>query len=280
MPALQRARRRLRPRRAHHQGRRGRRRVDRQRPEGLDVAGPDRRPGHAARPHRPRRAKHQGITWFAIDMHQPGVEVRPLREMTGHAMFNEVFLDDARVPDDAIIGDLNNGWAVANTTLANERAGLGAGGGGGGWPWPCPARSPASSAARVGDFVAAPRARRRRAEARRRPQADQSAAASCSSTWPRATAPVDGPDDPPGPRPAAHPGRARPLQRRAPQGGQGRRRRHPRHGQHLQAGDERHRAPPARPRPAHRRAPGHAPRLHATSRRRRSTRRRATRSSP
>ena len=47
--------------------------------------------------------------------------------MTGHAMFNEVFLDDARVPDDAIIGDLNNGWAVANTTLANERAGLGAG---------------------------------------------------------------------------------------------------------------------------------------------------------
>ena len=42
--------------------------------------------------------KHQGITWFAIDMHQPGVDVRPLREMTGHAMFNEVFLTDARVP--------------------------------------------------------------------------------------------------------------------------------------------------------------------------------------
>ena len=69
--------------------------------------------------------KHQGITYFAIDMHQPGIEVRPLREMTGRAMFNEVFLSDARVADDAIIGERNNGWAVANTTLPFERAGLG-----------------------------------------------------------------------------------------------------------------------------------------------------------
>jgi len=73
--------------------------------------------------------KHQGITWFAIDMHQPGVEVRPLVEMTGHAMFNEVFLTDARVPDAATIGGRNNGWAVTNTTLMHERSGLGAGGG-------------------------------------------------------------------------------------------------------------------------------------------------------
>src|SRR5438094_3573913 len=73
--------------------------------------------------------KHQGITYFALDMHQPGVEVRPLREMTGRAMFNEVFMTDARVADDAIIGGANKGWAVANTTLAFERAGLGAGGG-------------------------------------------------------------------------------------------------------------------------------------------------------
>ncbi len=73
--------------------------------------------------------KHQGITWFAFDMHQPSaVDVRPLREMTGRALFNEVFLSDARVPDDAIIGGTNNGWAVANTTLMFERAGLGAGG--------------------------------------------------------------------------------------------------------------------------------------------------------
>ena len=73
--------------------------------------------------------KHQGISYFAIDMHQPGIEVRPLKEMTGRALFNEVFLTEARVSADAVIGGLNNGWAVANTTLAFERAGLGAGGG-------------------------------------------------------------------------------------------------------------------------------------------------------
>src|SRR5204863_8394083 len=73
--------------------------------------------------------KHQGISYFALDMHQPGVEVRPLREMTGRAMFNEVFMTDARVADSAMIGGRNNGWAVANTTLAHERSGLGAGGG-------------------------------------------------------------------------------------------------------------------------------------------------------
>ena len=73
--------------------------------------------------------KHQGITYFAFDMHQDGVEVRGLREMTGHAMFNEVFMEEARVPKSAIIGDLNNGWAVTNTTLMHERASLGSGGG-------------------------------------------------------------------------------------------------------------------------------------------------------
>jgi alkylation response protein AidB-like acyl-CoA dehydrogenase len=74
--------------------------------------------------------KHQGITYFAMDMHQTGkVDIRPLVEMTGHAMFNEVFMEEAVVPDSALIGGLNNGWAVANTTLMNERAGLGSGGG-------------------------------------------------------------------------------------------------------------------------------------------------------
>jgi alkylation response protein AidB-like acyl-CoA dehydrogenase len=63
-------------------------------------------------------------------MTQPGVEIRPLREMTGRALFNEVFIDGARVHDDDIIGGLNNGWAVANTTLMAERAGLGSGGSG------------------------------------------------------------------------------------------------------------------------------------------------------
>ena len=74
--------------------------------------------------------KHQGITWFALDMHQPGVEVRPLREMTGNTMFSEVFFTDAVVADDARIGEANNGWTVANTTLFHERSGMGAGGGG------------------------------------------------------------------------------------------------------------------------------------------------------
>ncbi|HZR13075.1 MAG TPA: acyl-CoA dehydrogenase family protein [Acidimicrobiia bacterium] len=74
--------------------------------------------------------KHKGLTYFALPMDQPGVEVRPLREMTGRALFSEVFFTDARVSDDARIGELNGGWAVANTTLANERAGLGSGGSG------------------------------------------------------------------------------------------------------------------------------------------------------
>ncbi|WP_083914955.1 acyl-CoA dehydrogenase family protein, partial [Ilumatobacter nonamiensis] len=75
--------------------------------------------------------KHQGISWMAIGMDQPGVEIRPLHEMTGHAMFNEVFLTDARVRAADVIGGVNNGWAVTNTTLQAERAGLGAGGSGG-----------------------------------------------------------------------------------------------------------------------------------------------------
>ena len=65
--------------------------------------------------------KHRGITYFAIPMRQPGVEVRPLRQMNGYASFNEVFLTDARVPNDNVIGDIGNGWPVALTTLANER---------------------------------------------------------------------------------------------------------------------------------------------------------------
>jgi alkylation response protein AidB-like acyl-CoA dehydrogenase len=73
--------------------------------------------------------KHQGITYFALDMHQPGVDVRPLRELTGRALFNEVFMSEARVGADDMIGGYNNGWKVANTTLAFERAGLGSGGG-------------------------------------------------------------------------------------------------------------------------------------------------------
>jgi len=78
----------------------------------------------------PDLPKHVGITYFKFEMDQPGVEVRPLREMTGRAMFNEVWIDDCRVGESDIIGGYNNGWAVANTTLAAERASLGSGGGG------------------------------------------------------------------------------------------------------------------------------------------------------
>ncbi|HLT17153.1 MAG TPA: acyl-CoA dehydrogenase family protein [Acidimicrobiales bacterium] len=98
--------------------------------------------------------KHQGITYFGIDMHQPGkIEVRPLVEMTGHAMFNEVFLEEAVVPDANIIGGLNNGWAVANTTLMNERAGLGAGGGGAAASAATPGTIAGDLDKRAGDFV-------------------------------------------------------------------------------------------------------------------------------
>jgi alkylation response protein AidB-like acyl-CoA dehydrogenase len=97
--------------------------------------------------------KHQGITYFALEMVQPGVEIRPLREMTGRAMFNEVFMTDARVADSAVIGGLNNGWAVANTTLANERAGLGSGGGSGAASLAVPGTVGGDLDRRAGDFV-------------------------------------------------------------------------------------------------------------------------------
>ena len=101
----------------------------------------------------PEVPKHQGISYFALDMHQPGVEVRPLREMTGRAMFNEVFLTEARVSHEAMIGGLNNGWAVANTTLAFERAGLGAGGGSAAGGLANPGTVANNRNQRAGDFV-------------------------------------------------------------------------------------------------------------------------------
>ncbi len=73
----------------------------------------------------PEAPKHRGLTWFAFEMDQDGVEVRPLREMTGRSLFNEVFIDGARVPHANVIGELNDGWRVTNTTLMVERAGIG-----------------------------------------------------------------------------------------------------------------------------------------------------------
>jgi alkylation response protein AidB-like acyl-CoA dehydrogenase len=69
--------------------------------------------------------KHAGLSYFVLDMHAPGVEVRPLRQLTGEAEFNEVFITDVRIPDAYRLGDVGNGWRVANATLMNERVSIG-----------------------------------------------------------------------------------------------------------------------------------------------------------
>jgi len=78
----------------------------------------------------PSARKHAGVTTLAIDMRAPGVEVRPLRELTGETLFNEVFFDDVFVPDDDVIGEVNQGWSVARATLGNERVSIGGNAGG------------------------------------------------------------------------------------------------------------------------------------------------------
>lgn len=75
----------------------------------------------------PDAPRHLGITYVIVDMASPGIDIRPLREMTGLAMFNEVFLDDVFVPDDCVIGEVDGGWPLARTTLANERVSMGRG---------------------------------------------------------------------------------------------------------------------------------------------------------
>jgi alkylation response protein AidB-like acyl-CoA dehydrogenase len=71
--------------------------------------------------------KHAGITYFIVDMHAEGIDIRPLRELTGAALFNEVFLTDVFVPDDAVIGQRGDGWRIARTTLSNERVSMSSG---------------------------------------------------------------------------------------------------------------------------------------------------------
>ncbi|MEV4242350.1 acyl-CoA dehydrogenase [Streptosporangium canum] len=75
-------------------------------------------------------SKHDGITYFLVDMKAPGVTVRPLTEMTGENLFNEVFLDDVFIPDELVVGEVGQGWKVARNTLSNERVSLSSGSGG------------------------------------------------------------------------------------------------------------------------------------------------------
>ena len=100
----------------------------------------------------PTQPKHRGITYFLVDMRTPGIEVRPLRQITGAAHFNEVFLTDVRIPAANVVGEVNGGWGLALTTLANERNLIGGGGGlslrraAPSWPGPRAAPATPSSA--------------------------------------------------------------------------------------------------------------------------------------
>jgi alkylation response protein AidB-like acyl-CoA dehydrogenase len=76
----------------------------------------------------PDAPKHKGITYFLVDMRSEGIDIRPLREITGDNLFNEVFFDDVFVPDEMVVGQVNGGWPLARTTLANERIAMASGG--------------------------------------------------------------------------------------------------------------------------------------------------------
>ena len=216
----------------------------------------------------PTAPKHQGITWFAFDMHQPGADVRTLREMTGGAMFCEVFFSDAVVSDADRIGDVNNGWQVANTTLFHERSGMGAGGERGERRRRPMARAghrrrrPPQAGRRLRAAAEAKRGRRRR---------DAPALTSPAERLHRA-GPRDGagrgPRHPPGPRPVVHPRRGAAAEHPAPQGRPGPGRRHPRPAELLEAPDGPHPAPPPGPRAAAPRRPRDAARLRPRAARR------------
>ncbi|MCZ7526427.1 MAG: acyl-CoA dehydrogenase family protein [Acidimicrobiia bacterium] len=121
MPALLRARGRERPRRGGDPGDAGRGRLVALRPEGLDLLRAVRRLGVCLARTDPGAPKHRGISYLVVDMRSPGVEVRPLRQLTDEAEFNEVFLTDVFVPREHLVGPEHEGWTVANSTLSHER---------------------------------------------------------------------------------------------------------------------------------------------------------------
>ena len=105
-----------------HQGRRW---LADHRTEDLDHRRPILRWGALLARTDPSAPKHNGITYFLLDMQSEGVEVKPLRELTGNAMFNTVFIDDVFVPDDMVLGEVNRGWEVSRNTLTAERVSIG-----------------------------------------------------------------------------------------------------------------------------------------------------------
>ena len=93
-------------------------------PDGVDMEAHKAQLGVCLARTDPDAPKHKGITYFLIDMSSPGILIRPLREITGDALFNEVFLDSVFVPDEMVVGTVNDGWRLARTTLANERVAM------------------------------------------------------------------------------------------------------------------------------------------------------------
>ena len=129
VPVVQRAGGRFRPRGATHACRTRRGRMGYQRAEDLDVGAHYSDYGIIVLRTDPNVPKHKGLSYFFLDMKSPGIDIRPIKQISGGANFNEVYFTDVRVPDDQRLGAVGQGWQVAITTLMNERAAIGGGGG-------------------------------------------------------------------------------------------------------------------------------------------------------